>query len=167
MTRYSLALRPEDVDLDQMTLRVVGKGNKQRMVPMSQEGRKRMFIHLRGHHGQFVFETGVGTKLLVRNFLRDFKKLCKGSGIEGVRASPHTLRHSFAVHYLRNGGNLEFLRRILGHSSILTTAKISAQFGHRGLAGGTRSIVDAFGKTINRASIIAVRASSRCSGGAY
>jgi len=43
--------------------------------------------------------------------------------VGGVRCSFHTLRHTFAVNYLQRAGNLEFLRRILGHSSILTTQK--------------------------------------------
>jgi site-specific recombinase XerD len=51
------------------------------------------------------------------------KGICIRAGIKGVRCSPHTLRHSFAVHYLRAGGNLEYLRRILGHSNIPVTQR--------------------------------------------
>ena len=68
------------------------------------------------------FPTPGGT-LGVRNAQRDLTKLCARASITGVRCSPHTHRHSFAVTYLRNGGNLEYLRRILGHSSILVTQR--------------------------------------------
>jgi integrase/recombinase XerD len=47
----------------------------------------------------------------------------------GASLSPHTCRHTFACEYLRRGGNLEFLRRILGHSSILTTQKYLRSLG--------------------------------------
>ncbi|HXJ42490.1 MAG TPA: tyrosine-type recombinase/integrase [Bryobacteraceae bacterium] len=124
-----LNVRKEDIDFDQMTVRVVGKGNKHRLVPMSPEGRKRLFIYLRTHSFRYVFGTQAGTRMSERNFLRDFKAVCTAAGIAGVRTSPHTLRHSFAVYYLRNGGNLEFLRRILGHSSILTTQKYLRSLG--------------------------------------
>ncbi len=50
-------------------------------------------------------------------------------GITGVRFSPHTLGHSFAVNYLRNGGNLKYLRRILGHSSLSTTQRYLRSLG--------------------------------------
>ena len=61
--------------------------------------------------------------MTVRNAQRDLKALCERAGITGVRCSPHTLRHTLAVTYLRKGGNLEYLRRILGHSSILVTQR--------------------------------------------
>jgi hypothetical protein len=79
---------------------------------------------------------------------------------------PHRLRHTFAVMYVRHGRNLEFLRRTMGHSSILTTPKIFAVFGARGFGGRPQFSV-ALGTTINRASISAVRARSCCSGGAF
>ena len=59
----------------------------------------------------------------MRNFGRDFKAIGEQLGMTGVRISPHTLRHTFAVSYLRNGGNLFYLSRVLGHSSVTTTQK--------------------------------------------
>ena len=119
----ALGLQKADVDFDQLVLRVHGKGGKERLVPMSLELRRMLFRWQQRQSANLVFATRNGTKLTVRNFQRDFKQLCKKLAITGVRCSPHTLRHPFAVNYLRRGGNLEFLRRILGYSSILTTQK--------------------------------------------
>jgi len=66
---------------------------------------------------------------MVRNAQRDFKVLCERLGIAGVRTSFHTLRHTFAVNYLKAGGNLYYLQRILGHSSITTTEKYLRSLG--------------------------------------
>ena len=128
----------EDVNWDTLSLRVKGKGNKHRLIPFSHELRKILFRYASdGRRSKsmgtpstsILFGTKYNTQLTTRNFLRDFKILGKELGITGVRFSPHTLRHTFAVNYLRRGGNLEFLRRILGHSSILTTQKYLRSLG--------------------------------------
>jgi integrase/recombinase XerD len=73
--------------------------------------------------GRLLFGTRRNTVVTVRNFERDFKLIGRKLGIAGVRFSPHTLRHTFAVSYLRDGGNLFYLSRLLGHSSVTTTQK--------------------------------------------
>jgi len=125
-----LSLSKTDVDLDNLVIKVVGKGNKHRLVPFSVELRKRLWkFAARGQTPVLIFGTQNYTKVSVRNIERDFKRLAKRLSISGIRFSPHTLRHSFAVSYLRNGGNLEYLRRILGHSSISTTQKYLRSLG--------------------------------------
>jgi len=124
-----LNLLRSDVDLDNLTLRVNGKGNKQRLVPVSIEGRKVLYRQLSKHQFPRVFCTGRGTQPTKRSLHRDFKVWCGKLGIAGVRCSFHTLRHSFAVNYLRAGGNLYYLQRILGHSSIMTTEKYLRSLG--------------------------------------
>lgn len=119
----ALALRRSDVDLDNLLVTTMGKGRKERKVPISLEGRRRLYLWLRNENGPHVFGTRLGSPLTPRNAQRDLANLCRRTGISGVRTSPHTLRHSFAVNYLRRGGNLEFLRRCLGHSSILVTQR--------------------------------------------
>jgi integrase/recombinase XerD len=116
----ALALRSTDVDLDNFLIRVQGKGRKERLIPFSLAGRKTLYQLCR--KGGYLFPTRGGT-LSVRNAQRDLAKLCERAGIRGVRCSPHTLRHSFACHYLKAGGNVEYLRRCLGHSNILTTQR--------------------------------------------
>jgi integrase/recombinase XerD len=116
----ALQLRKDDVDLDNFLIRVRGKGRKERLVPFSSQGRKILY-HLT-RKGGYLFPTR-GGHVGVRNAHRDLTRLYGRAGIRGVRCSPHTLRHTFATSYLKNGGNLEFLCRILGHSSILVTQR--------------------------------------------
>jgi len=125
----ALGLTNDDVDFDNLIIKVKGKGGKHRLVPMSLELRKVLFRwrqkppeHL-SHHSGLMFSTKYGTQLHARDSLRDFKKLCRKLRITGVRCSPHTLRHTFAVNYLRAGGNLFYLSKILGHSSVQTTER--------------------------------------------
>ena len=92
-----LSLTRQDVDLDNLVLLVHGKGNKQRLVPVSVELRKVLYRHLLKHNQMRVFCTRTGTALTVRNSERDFKVMCGQAGITGVRASWHTLRHTMAV----------------------------------------------------------------------
>lgn len=128
-----LGLTGEHVDFDNLVIRIVnGKGGKHRLVPFSPELRKHLFRSTCRNgtgKGIYVFGTKNNTKVTVRNLERDFQALGKKLAITGVRFSPHTLRHSFACEYLKRGGNLEFLRRILGHTSLVTTQKYLRSLG--------------------------------------
>jgi site-specific recombinase XerD len=125
----ALGIRHQDIDLDNMLIRVTGKGNKQRMVPISLGLRKLLFRWIQRCPKEFVFGTRGGTMLTVRNFQRDLKAVCVKIGITDVRCSPHTLRHTFAVSYLRAGGNLFYLSKILGHTSVRTTERYLQSLG--------------------------------------
>lgn len=124
--RIDEVLSLREVDLDNLLIQIHGKGDKERIIPISVEMRKIMFAFQSKHklnlYSQYFFPTNTGTKVGYHNFLREFKKLCKKLGIEGVRTSPHGLRHYFAQNYLRSGGDIYRLSRILGHSSISVTA---------------------------------------------
>jgi integrase/recombinase XerD len=125
----ALSLTRAAIDMDNCVLRVRGKGQKERLVPISFELRKRLFRYLKTGDNEFVFCNRNGGAIRQRDFLRDFKKMGERLGITGIRISPHTCRHTFAVMYLKNGGNLEYLRRILGHTSIETTQKYLRSIG--------------------------------------
>jgi len=132
----ALGLTEQDVDLENLLIRVKGKGGKHRLVPMSFELRKALWRFLNCAEpkspkvtGLPLFRTRNCTALSQRVVLRDLKRLGNRLGIAGVRLSPHTLRHTFAVMYLRRGGNLFYLSRILGHSSIETTQRYLQSLG--------------------------------------
>ncbi len=122
----ALSLTRDDVDIDNRLLKVRGKGGKQRFVPLSTGGRKvlwRWMSERTQHHTALVFDTRSGTKPIYRNVLRQFKQLGTRLGITGVRFSFHTLRHTFAVNYIRNGGDVFRLQRVLGHSTLEMTRR--------------------------------------------
>jgi integrase/recombinase XerD len=125
----ALSIRREDLDLDNMLVTVRGKGGKFRTVPFSFEMRKVLFRWNQGHSFPLVFPTIQGCSVNLRNLLRDFKTLQQHVCIIGVRFSPHTLRHTFAVTYLRRGGNVFYLQKMLGHSTLEMTNRYVRSLG--------------------------------------
>lgn len=120
----ALSLERQDVDLDSLLVTVrCGKGGKARVVPMSVMGRKILFRWLSCHDNELVFCTRDGLPWHKRNALRSFKLLCEELGIKGVRTSWHTLRHSFAAAFIREGGDVFSLQRMLGHSTLEMTKR--------------------------------------------
>jgi integrase/recombinase XerD len=117
----ALGLERQGVDLDALTLTVRGKGDKHRIVPISVEGRKALFRLMSKQSGRYVFTTNTGERMNYRNAYRDLKALCRRAGVQGSHVRPHCVRHYFAVSYVRNGGDIYRLSRILGHTSISTT----------------------------------------------
>ena len=77
-----------DLDFDNLVIRVHGKGDKQRLVPMSLELRKHLFRFVSKHEYASVFATRTGVPIMVRNAQRDFKGLCERLRITGVRTCP-------------------------------------------------------------------------------
>jgi integrase/recombinase XerD len=120
----AVGIRREEVDFDNLLITVKGKGGKHRALPFSFEMRKVLFRWLQKHAFPRLFPTIQGSGLNLRNLLRDFKWLQNQLGITGVRFSPHTFRHSFAVHYLRRGGNV-----LLGHSTLEMTNRYARSLG--------------------------------------
>jgi integrase/recombinase XerD len=120
-----LSIENQAIDLDNLILTVNGKGDKQRKVPFSIEARKVLWRYCearrrRGIPGTLLFSSHSGSKLMYRNIYRDIIKLCLRVGIT-KRVHPHLTRHTFACHFMKNGGSIYSLSRILGHSSVSTT----------------------------------------------
>jgi len=122
-------LTRDKIDMDNLLIKVRGKGEKHRIVPVSLELRRVLHRWLGRHRHAWVFPTMQGRRLHQRNTLRDLKLLGHRMNVTGVRVSFHTFRHTFAVSYLRAGGNLFYLSRILGHSSATTTEKYLQSLG--------------------------------------
>lgn len=120
-----LELRLSDVNYDNFLITIRGKGDKERIIPISVEMRKILYSFQTKHrfkaYSDYLFCTKEGTTLMYRNYMRDIQRLCDELKIDGVRISPHGFRHYFSLHYLRQGGDLYRLSRILGHSTITTT----------------------------------------------
>jgi site-specific recombinase XerD len=113
------------VDLTQSTFSVMGKGNKERIVPFGVHVRKAIWRYLSSFRPEPAYPqvkelllTRSGLPLRPRFVQSVISRLGLRAGISGVRCSAHTFRHTFAKHYLMNGGDVFSLQRILGHSSL-------------------------------------------------
>jgi integrase/recombinase XerD len=117
-----MGLERANVDLDALVLKVVGKGAKERQVPISPECRKHLWRYLSRESiaGRFVFAARTGERLTYRNAYRDIARVCAAASVKG-KSNPHNFRHCFSMNYIRNGGDLYRLSRILGHASVTTT----------------------------------------------
>jgi integrase/recombinase XerD len=116
-----LSLKRSDIDFDNFLLLVYGKGGKERLLPFSIECRKVLYRFLKMHDCDWVLPARAGQKWQYRTALEQFKEWCDDLKVTGVRCSFHTLRHTFASAYIRDGGNVLYLQRLLGHSDIQST----------------------------------------------
>jgi site-specific recombinase XerD len=115
-----------NVDFTEGIVTVVGKGNKERIVPTGETARKALLKYLPnrkelstgGENALFLNRNGGRlTARMVANVIRD---ACETLGVQ-KNIHPHTLRHSFATHLLENGANIRVIQEMLGHSSLSTT----------------------------------------------
>jgi integrase/recombinase XerD len=111
------------VDFDNLLLKLHGKGAKDRLVPFSFELRRHLFRWKQLHRWDLVFPTRRGQLMGRRNELRGVKLLCKRLGIAAPARTIHSLLHTFAVNYLRRGGSVFHLQKVLGHSSLEMTRR--------------------------------------------
>jgi integrase/recombinase XerD len=120
----ALSLRRGETDYDNLLIKVKGKGGKQRLVPFSYTLRKTMWKYEEQiTRGQLLFGTCEGHVLGRRDVLRDVKRLCRKQGFEPPERTLHAFRHTFAINYLRRGGSVFHLQKILGHSSLEMTRR--------------------------------------------
>lgn len=121
-------LKVNDVDLDDSVVRIFGKGSKERIVPLSQYAVEALDDYINFYraklfkHGQndFLFLNNHGLPMTRQGFFKIIKKLAKEKEIK-TDFSPHTLRHSFATHLLKNGADLRSIQELLGHSDVSST----------------------------------------------
>lgn len=117
------------VNLRQGLLRVMGKGSKERLVPMGEVAQDWLERYLREVRPQrlgkstatALFLGEAGQAFSRQQFWSDLKKRALLAGIEAARVSPHVLRHSFATHLLNHGADLRALQMLLGHSALSST----------------------------------------------
>ena len=118
-------LRLGDLNLNERCLKIWGKGRKQRIVPTGVTTHKLLWKYLNLYRTEpavprydHVFLTKYGRPLTKNRVEAIIKKYGTKAGITGVRCSPHTLRHTACVFWIRNGGDIFSLQRITGHSSL-------------------------------------------------
>lgn len=122
-----LSLKVNQVNIEKGTIDIIGKGNKQRKVPVGEyalDFLKKYIeehrIHVKGKRSNYLFLNRYGNQLSRQYYFRQIKKYAKQAGIE-EDISPHTLRHCFATHMLENGAELRALQEMLGHANLATT----------------------------------------------
>ena len=139
----ALNLDAEDLSLDGAFVRVIGKGDRERLVPVGEIAIEAVRAWLDGprpaivaeHHVQPVrggplFLGRTGRRLARQQAWTIVKRAAAGAGLAG-RVSPHTLRHSFATHLLEGGADLRIVQELLGHASISTTQLYTHVTGER------------------------------------
>lgn len=123
-------LTEDNVHADLALIRVIGKGNKERLIPISHvaltwikryEQKVRLPLLLKkGQSSEYIFLNNRGGRLTRQAVWQMIKRYCRQAGIE-KDVTPHTLRHTFATHLLENGADLRVVQEILGHADISTT----------------------------------------------
>lgn len=114
----------DDLDEARRTVRVVGKGDKERVVPVGETALEALaaYLAMRGRRRGPLFVNARGGRLTPRSAHRIVKRLARRAGLS-QRVTPHTLRHSFATHMLGEGADLRLIQELLGHSRLSTTQR--------------------------------------------
>lgn len=123
-----LDLKLSNIYEEEGIIKVMGKGSKERIVPIGDITIKYLNIYineyrnfiLNGKQSDYLFINYNGNRMSRQGFFKILKQLCDKSGID-KEISPHILRHSFATHLLNNGADLRIIQELLGHENISTT----------------------------------------------
>ena len=117
-----------DIDISNCIIRIMGKGSKERIVPLGDYAIRYIELYLKEYReklikkelNDYLFLNNHGNKMTRQGFFKILKQIAKEKNIK-TEFSPHTLRHSFATHLLNGGADLRSIQEMLGHSDISTT----------------------------------------------
>ncbi|VAX22177.1 Site-specific tyrosine recombinase XerD, partial [hydrothermal vent metagenome] len=123
-----VAIKLKDINLDMGYISTIGKGSKERAVPLGEVATEQIREYrttarpllLKNRVSDFLFVTRRGSKMTRQGFWKMIKQRAKQAGIL-KKISPHSMRHSFATHLLEHGADLRSVQQMLGHSDISTT----------------------------------------------
>lgn len=121
-------LKVNDIDLNMAILKTIGKGSKERIIPLGDYALNYLKIYINEYRSllikkdlnDYLFLNNHGNKLTRQGLFKILNKLAREQDIK-AEISPHTLRHSFATHLLNGGADLRSIQELLGHSDISTT----------------------------------------------
>ena len=121
-------LKISQINLNQGVLRIIGKGDRERLIPLGDEAQDWISEFTSGprveilleRQTEYLFPTRRGDRMTRQAFWHIIKRYAKKAGI-GKKLSPHTVRHAFATHLLNNGADLRVVQLLLGHSDVSTT----------------------------------------------
>ncbi len=121
-----VSIKLGDINFEAGFIRVVGKGSKERVVPVNVRAVEKVkrYVHeerpaiLKKRRSQYLFVTRIGRQMTRQRFWQTLKAI---GGRVGIVLSPHTIRHCFATHLLEGGADLRSVQKMLGHSDISTT----------------------------------------------
>lgn len=117
-----VTLHSDSIDLRDRTIRIRGKGEKDRIVLFDEQTKELLegYLKVRGDQSDYLFLNRSGNHLTPRYIQMMIKDYAKAAGIK-KKVTPHILRHSFATHLLKNGVDIRAIQQLLGHSNLSTT----------------------------------------------
>jgi integrase/recombinase XerD len=123
-----VSLKHNQINANQGVMRILGKGNRERLIPLGEEALRWLQQFMQGPRAEillerqtdYLFPTRRGDRMTRQAFWHIIKRYAKKAGVE-KELSPHTLRHAFATHLLNHGADLRVVQMLLGHSDLSTT----------------------------------------------